>query len=62
METFGSELEVAVPPLRRAAAADSHRSCDMGDRAASFDSAAQKETTLRGQRGVTVNHKTSVER
>jgi len=56
METVGAEFQVAVPPLRRAPARDPHRRGHVRDRGAGLDPATQQQSTLRGQRGVTVTH------
>jgi hypothetical protein len=56
MEAVDAELEVAVPPLRRAAAADAHGRGHVGDGGSRLDAAAHQQSTLRGQRGVTVTH------
>jgi hypothetical protein len=50
----GAELQVAVPPLRRALAGDAHRVGDMGNRDARGDALAQQQSARRGQWGVTV--------
>src|SRR5262245_10942787 len=49
METIGTQLEVAVPPFRRASARDPHRRGHMGNRGASLDPATQQQSTLRRQ-------------
>ena len=56
MQTVDAELEVAVPPLRRASTGDAHGRGHVGDRRARLDAPAQQQSTLRGQRSVTVNH------
>src|SRR5438874_10102428 len=43
MQPVGAELEVAVPPLRRAAPGDTHGRGHMGDGGAGFDPPAQQE-------------------
>jgi hypothetical protein len=44
------------PPLRRAPARDPHRCGHMRNRGAGLDPATQQQSSLRGQRGVTVAH------
>ena len=56
MQPVDAELEVAVPPLRRAPAGDPHRRGHMRDRGARLDPPTQQQSTLRGQRSVTVTH------
>lgn len=56
VEAVGAELEIAVPPLRGAPAGDAHgrrHVCNVG---AGLDPATQQESSLRGERGVTVTH------
>jgi hypothetical protein len=56
MQPVDAELEVAVPPLRRATPRDGHGRRHMSDRRTSLDPTTQQQSTLRGQRGVTVTH------
>ena len=56
MEPVDAELEVTMPPLGGTSAGDTHHRRDMGDGGAGLDSAAQQQSTLRGERGVTVTH------
>jgi hypothetical protein len=56
MQPVEADLEIAVPPLRCATTGDTHRRREVCDRCAGLDPATQQESTLRGQRGVTVTH------
>jgi hypothetical protein len=55
-QAVGTELDVAMPPLRDALPGDPHPRGHMGDRGAGLDPLAEQQSTPLGCRGVTVTH------
>src|SRR5437762_11265152 len=54
VETIRTQLEVAVPPLGRAATRDAHGASDMRGRGAGLDTPAKQQSTLWRERSDTV--------
>ena len=56
MQAVDAEFPVPVPPLGGALAGDGHRLGGVGDGRAGLDAPAEQQSTLWGERGVTVTH------